>query len=271
VEDFGPVAANVSDRWASGDAYEPYIGRWSRLVARDFLRWLAPFSGAVWLDVGCGTGALTETVLGTTAPARVWGIDPAQPYLAHARKHVGDVRAAFVAGDGRALPVRGDNFDYVVSGLSLNFVPDPRMAVLEATRVARPGRSVAAYVWDYAGRMEMLRQFWDAAAEVDERAVELDEGVRFPICDPDALSELWQEANLQAIEVTRLEPTSVFESFGDYWTPFLGGQGPAPGFVASLNDSQRAELAELLRARLPTRPDGSMALVAGALAVSGKK
>jgi 2-polyprenyl-3-methyl-5-hydroxy-6-metoxy-1,4-benzoquinol methylase len=53
--------------WAAGDAYEPYVGRWSRPVASQFLRWLDLSAGLRWLDVGCGTGALTETVLEATS------------------------------------------------------------------------------------------------------------------------------------------------------------------------------------------------------------
>src|SRR5215218_6484897 len=142
--------------WAAGDAYEPYIGRWSRLVARELLAWLGVPAGAVWLDVGCGTGALAGAVLEAADPAALVGLDPSAGFVAHARARLGDPRARLPLADARV--------DAVVSGLVLNFVPDPARAVREMTRVTRPGGRVAAYVWDYAEGMELIRRFWDAAA-----------------------------------------------------------------------------------------------------------
>ncbi|MFD0745187.1 methyltransferase domain-containing protein [Phytohabitans flavus] len=162
--------------WARGDAYEAYVGRWSRRVAAQFVRWLDVPAGRRWLDVGCGTGALSATVLTLTDPAEVTGVDPSDGFLATAHAQVADPRVSLMAGDARALPLPPARFDAVVSGLALNFVPEPAQAAAECARVAAPGAVVAAYVWDYAEGMELMRQFWDAAAALDAASVELDEG-----------------------------------------------------------------------------------------------
>ena len=168
------------DVWASGDAYEPYVGRWSRLVARDFVDWLGVAGGRRWLDVGCGTGALCQTILERAAPQSLLGIDPSDGFIAHARRAIGDTRAEFRVGDAQSLPIDDRTFDAVVSGLVINFVPDTPKAMAEMARVTRPGGTVAAYVWDYAGEMQMMRRFWDAAVALDPAALAKDEGRRFP-------------------------------------------------------------------------------------------
>ncbi|MEV4166312.1 class I SAM-dependent methyltransferase [Nonomuraea dietziae] len=257
------------ETWAAGAAYEAYIGRWSRPVAEAFLRWLGVPAGGRWLDVGCGTGALTATVLAVADPAEITGVDTSEGFLAHARTLISDPRAAFHAGDARSLPLPGRRFDAVVSGLALNFVPDPPRAVTEWARVAAPGGVVAAYVWDYARGMAMLRHFWDAAAAIDPAAAALDEGRRFPLCGPEPLARLWTESGLGEVEVRAVEVATVFAGFDDYWRPFLGGQGPAPGYLASLTEEHRRALRDLLRARLPSGPDGSIPLTARCWAVRG--
>ena len=254
--------------WAVGEAYEAYVGRWSRLVAAEFLRALAVPARRRWLDVGCGTGALTGAVLAHADPTGIVGVDPSVGFLTTAGAGA-DARAAFVAGDARALPLPGGRFDAVVSGLALNFVPEPAAAAAELARVAVPGAVVAAYVWDYAGGMAMLRYFWDAAAALDRAVARWDEGSRFAICRPEPLRELWTGAGLAGVTVGPVEVPTVFADFDDYWNPFLGGQGPAPGYVASLDGSARDDLRGLLRSRLPIRPDGSIPLTARAWAVRG--
>ena len=179
-----PTSAHPQDTWASGDAYEPYVGRWSRLVAREFLQWLAMPAGSHWLDVGCGTGALSQTILEFAAPGRIKGIDRSDGYLARAQEQVQDRRVYFEVGDAQALPDETARYDAVVSGLALNFIPQPDRAVSEMTRALKSGGVVAAYVWDYAGKMQLMRHFWNAAVALDPNAFDLDEGRRFPLCQP---------------------------------------------------------------------------------------
>jgi SAM-dependent methyltransferase len=174
--------------WAYGSAYDGYVGRWSRLAAQQFIAWLRMADGAAWRDVGCGTGALSETVLTAADPAALVGVDRSPGFVAHARARLAEPRAHFVVADARRLPLVSDRFDAAVSGLVLNFVPDPARAVRELARVTRQGGRVAAYVWDYAGGMELMRRFWDAAVALDPAAAELDEGRRFGICQPEPLA-----------------------------------------------------------------------------------
>jgi SAM-dependent methyltransferase len=258
------------DVWASGDRYEPYVGRWSRLVARDFVDWLGVPPGKRWLDVGCGTGALAQTVLDRAAPAGVFGIDPSEGFLANARRYIADKRARFEIADAQALPVADRAFDVAVSGLVLNFVPDPAKAAREMRRAVASGGTVAAYVWDYAGEMQMMRRFWDAAVALDPAAREKDEGVRFPLCQPEPFAALLRDAGLTEVEARAIDVPTVFKDFDDFWTPFLSGQAPAPGYCISLSEDRRAALRERLRATLPTRPDGSIHLIARAWAARGE-
>jgi SAM-dependent methyltransferase len=257
------------DLWTSGDAYEAYVGRWSRRVARAFVPALDVPPGRSWLDVGCGTGALTATVLAVADPAEVVGVDPSEGFVAAARTRVADPRVSFRVGDAQSLPLAGGSFDAVVSALALNFVPDPGRAAAEFARVARPGAVVAAYVWDYAEGMGMMRAFWDAAIELDPAVAERDEVRRFPLCRPEPLTALWTGAGLDRVSVSAVLVPTVFSDFDDYWRPFLGGQGPAPGYVASLTAEHRDALCERLRARLPVEADGSIARTAQAWAVRG--
>ncbi len=257
------------DVWAIGAAYEPYIGRWSRLVARVFVEWLGVSPGGRWIDVGCGTGALTETILAVASPASVEGVDPSTSYVEHAKAHVVDARARFVVGDSRELPQESVSADGVVSGLVLNFIPQPVLAVTEMARVVRPGGTIAAYVWDYADRMELLRRFWDAAIALDPRAAGVDEGRRFPICRPEMLGALFRESGLTRVEARAIDVPTVFKDFDDFWAPFLGGQGPAPTYVMSLSEDRRSRLRERIRDALPIGSDGSIALTARAWAVRG--
>jgi SAM-dependent methyltransferase len=255
--------------WASGLAYEPYVGRWSRLVAREFLDWLNVLPDSRWLDVGCGTGALSQTILALAAPGAVKGIDRSEGFVTFARTQVQDERVQFEVGDAQALSVETGAYDAVVSGLMLNFIPQPQQAVAEMARATRPGGVVAAYVWDYAGKMQLMRHFWDAATALDPAASDLDEGRRFPLCQPDPLTALFHNAGLKEIKTRSIDVSTDFRDFEDYWSPFLGGQGPAPSYVMSLSEERRVVLRERIRSGLPFALDGSIPLVARAWAVKG--
>ena len=258
-----------TDVWAQGTGYELYVGRWSRLVAADFLTWLAIPAGQAWLDVGCGTGALSQRILDSCAPAKVVGIDSSEGFVAHAKAHVTDQRAQFRVGDAQALPVGDTAFDAVVSGLVLNFVPDPPKALAEMRRAARPGGKVAVYLWDYAGEMQFMRRFWDAAVALDPATRNLDEGVRFPLCRPDPMRALFTGAGLRDVATKAIDVPTVFENFDDFWSPFLGGQGPAPGYCMKLPEAGRTALRERIKASMPHDADGKIRLIARAWAVRG--
>ena len=255
------------DRWTGGDDYESYIGRWSRGIAVEFVDWLGAAGRLSWLDLGCGTGALSTAILERAGPASVTGIDPSPSFIDHARAATPDRRAVFLTGDALALPLAAGSADVVVSGLVLNFIPDTAAALRECVRVARPGATIAAYVWDYAEEMEPIRAFWDAAIALDPAASDLDEAVRFPLCRPDALRQAFSDAGVVAVANRTIDRTARFASFDDYWTPFLSGTGPAPGYCAALPDERREALRALLAERLQPGSDGSIAMTTRAFAV----
>ncbi|WP_445269938.1 class I SAM-dependent methyltransferase [Streptomyces sp. DSM 41634] len=258
------------DVWAEADAYERYMGRWSRQVAEVFLARLGIRSGLRWLDVGCGTGALTAAVAARCRPGAVVGLDRSPAFLRAARA-AAPAPARFAVADASALPFRDAVVDAVGSGLALNFLEPPAAAAAEAARVVRPGGLVAAYVWDYAEGMAFLRRFWDAAASVDPAASMRDEGRRFPLCRPGPLRALWTGAGLVDVTVDPIEVPTVFNGFADLWEPFLSGQGPAPGYVATLAPAARDRLRTRLATTLPAEPDGTISLAARAWAVRGRR
>jgi SAM-dependent methyltransferase len=255
--------------FADGEAYEHYVGRWSRPVGQMFLDWLAPVSGLRWADVGCGTGALTETILSKADPERVVGVEPSEGFLGLARTSIEDQRAEFKIGDALSLPLDDHIFDVVVSGLVLNFVPDRKKALEEMRRIVKPGGTIAAYVWDYAGEMQLMRYFWSSVCELFPDGASHDEGNKFPICKPEPLMDLFHAAGLEAIEANALDAPTVFVDFDDYWSPFLRGQGPAGAYCVSLSAEDQERLRSHLENALPFSDDGSIALIARAWAVRG--
>lgn len=263
------VSENDRDVFTAGDLYEPYVGRWSRLVARDFLSWLRISAQREWLDIGCGTGALSQVILDNADPRSVRGIDPSEGFVEYARAHTPSPLASFEIGDAQSLPLDTASVDATVSALALNFVPGPSAGAAEMARVTRPGGVVAAYVWDYAGKMELMQHFWSAAAALEPTASELDEGPRFPICAPEPLANLFEGAGLRDVQVEAIDLPMHFRDFDDYWSPFLGGVGPAPAYAMSLSEDDREALRDRLRSQLPISDDGSIDLIARAWAVRG--
>ena len=256
----------VSDTWERGHPYEQYVGRWSRRVAPVFLSWLRIPDGQRWLDVGCGTGALCAAIVDHCSPASIAGVEPSEGFLKTAKENLAG-RAVLHQGSATAIPLGDAAVDVVVSGLVLNFVPDPRAALAEMARVTGSGGTIGAYVWDYAGKMELMRFFWDAAVELNPDAASMDEGIRFPLCRPQALVALMTSAGLNGTEVTAIDIPTPFATFEDYWQPFLGGQGPAPAYAMSLDETTRARLRDRIRVRIPVQADGSISLTARAWAV----
>jgi len=257
------------DRWMAGQAYEAYMGRWSRLVAHEFVRWVCPERSAHWLDVGCGTGALTSAICDLCEPASVTACDPSEGFIEHARRNITDVRVRFLIAGAEVLPRRNGGFDAAVSGLVLNFLPHPGEAVASLRDRVRAGGIVACYVWDYSDGMKFLTSFWEEAVALNPRAAALDECTRFPICRVTALDALLRAEGLVQVETRAIDIPTSFSTFEDYWTPFLLGTGPAPSYVASLNLPMRESLKERLRRRLPIKNDGSIELQARAWAVRG--
>jgi len=255
------------EHWEAGAAYEQFMGHWSAQVAAQFLAWLNPDQRDSWLDVGCGTGALTRCIADFAPSALLVGVDPSLGFVQYAANH--NQQGAFVGADGAALPIQASSFDVAVSGLALNFMPQPLQAVTDMRRTVKSSGMVAAYVWDYADKMEFLRYFWDAAVALDSAAKVFDEGARFPVCNPSALENLWRAANLSNVVVEALDIPTTFATFADYWQPFTVGNFPAPKYAMSLPLEQRHQLQAHLQASLPIAADGSLHLIARVWAVRG--
>lgn len=260
---------DMKDSWQSGNTYDQFMGRWSALVAPEFLRWLAVPPAVRWLEIGCGTGSLTRRILETSRPRGIVAVDSLGEFISYAQQQLDSSSIHFMAGLAQSLALRASSCDAVVSGLLLNFVPQPAAALSEMRRVTRPGGKIGVFVWDYAAGMAMLRHFWDAAVELDKNALDFDEGRRFPICQEGELEALFREGGMKQIETTAVQITTRFESFDNYWQPFLGGVGPAPSYTARLTEPNRQELEEKLRQSLPINKDGSISLPARAWAVKG--
>ncbi len=258
----------MEDTWNSGDPYEYFMGRWSSLVAEQFVDWLSPESKLKWLDVGCGSGALGEKILQQCNPASLSAIDQSAGFAKTAQKRFGDAAECFV-GNAMNLPFKIEFLDMVVSGLVLNFIPRPDAAIEEMRRVTRKGGTVAVYVWDYCGVMEFLNTFWDAVSEIDSKGIKHHEAKRFPDSYEFILKDVFEQVGLSDIRIAPIEITTRFKDFDDYWKPFLGGQGPAPSYVTSLDLFQKKRLKELLKKTLPIEPDGSIKLKARAWAARG--
>ena len=269
---FPPVMGDISESWTDGEAYDALMGRWSRTLAPVFLKWARLPPGGKILDVGCGTGSLSRALVHGGA-SHVVGVDVHPDFVAQAAstaKAEGD-RLTFEVGDSMKLRFENGVFDGVVSSLVLNFIPQPGVAVEEMRRVVRDGGVVAACVWDYAGGMQMLRRFWDAAVALQlPGARDLDEGVRFPVCHPHRLLELFGRIASNP-ETTHLDVPMEFRDFDDYWHPFLTGMGPSGAFVEGLTEAQRDQMRAYLGSHMPRGDDGTIRLVSKAWGVRAAK
>jgi SAM-dependent methyltransferase len=258
------------DAWSAGQSYDRYMGRWSRRIAGKFVEWLAPPRDAAWLEIGCGTGALTATILAECAPQSILSIDPSEDFAAYIRSAIDDERAHFEVADAQKLPAKDASIDVVTSALVVNFIPDRPSALAEMQRVLKPNGLLSFYVWDYpGGGIGFIDAFWKAAAEVDQRAAALDESRRFPFCTRDGLAAICHDANLRSLAIEPIEIETVFPDFEAFWQPFTLGAGPAPGYCINLAEDHRAVLKARLADALGT--DGPIRLIARAWAVKAHR
>jgi SAM-dependent methyltransferase len=262
--------ANAERRmFSEADAYERFMGRWSRQLAPALVQYSEVSDGTAVLDVGSGTGVLAFAVRDATTTTRVLGIDLSPEYVAHASAKNADARVRFEIGDAQALRLPDASFDRTISLLVLNFVPDRRRALGEMIRVTKPGGIVSAAVWDYGEAMEMLRVFWDEATALDPATLPRDEK-HMPLCRRGELAALFRDAKLEMVLETALVTRLKFTSFDDYWEPFRLGQGPAGAYVAKLSRARQLALRERLRGRfLGNGPDKPIEMQARAWAAKG--
>jgi SAM-dependent methyltransferase len=243
------------------------MGKWSRQVAQEFIEWLSLPPGQNWLEVGCGTGALTQAIYLHGEPGSIVACDPSREFVSYARLSLAHHAVSFLVADANHLPRRDDGFDVIVSGLVLNFLPRPSSAVRSMRNRMRPGATLAAYVWDYAEGMQFLRIFWDAAVALHPSATDLDEARRFPLCRPDALVRLFEQEGLDSVEARAFDIATPFADFDAYWSPFLGGTGPAASYVHTLDRGARERLRRRLKRHLAPTADAPIELTARAWGV----
>jgi SAM-dependent methyltransferase len=257
--------------FSAGDAYEGFMGRWSRDLAPLFVRFAGVRDGDAVLDVGSGTGALSAAVALAAPSSRIVGIDPAAPYVAFAQAREAGDFVRFEVGDAQHLRFADETFDRTLSLLNLNFIPDPSKALNEMIRVTRSGGTVAAAVWDYGRGMEMLRVFWDEAVALSPDADPKDER-HMSFSRSGELATLWRTHHLENVVETPIAIQTRFTSFEDYWSPFMRQQGPAGAYVASLAPGAVDELRSRLGRRLIAgHSDGPIVMEARAWAVRGAR
>ncbi|MCC6394374.1 MAG: class I SAM-dependent methyltransferase [Bryobacterales bacterium] len=256
--------------FGDAEAYERFMGRWSRLLGPRLVKFAGVLDTGRVLDIGSGTGSLSFSIAEQKSRCQVLGIDRSNEYVefAKSRNPVPD-RVNFEAGDARQLRFPDGTFQCCLSLLVFNFIPDFRKALAEARRVTRPGGCVSAAVWDYGAGMRMLRVFWDAAVKVDPAAEKLDES-HMPLCRAGELEELWKQGGLEDVSERPLDITMRFESFADYWDPFLVGQGPAGAYLRNADSRRKEALREEVKRRLGIqRENRRLRLQARAWAVRG--
>ena len=258
--------------WGNADAYEAYMGRWSLPMANGVLQWLLPQPNLDWLDVGCGTGALTSAILDQAAPRSITGIDPSADFLTSARSQIADFRAHFAVATAADLLFPTASFDIAIAGLVLHLIQDPSSAVQEMSRVVRPAGTVAAYVWDFTGEQQFTHAFWNVATELDPAAAAFDPAVHTNLCAREPLAELFRAAGLHQVAVESLAMPVVFRDFNDFWLPhLLKGSPPVQRYTATLNEPALARLRERLLVTLPLAADGTLPLLGRVWAARGTK
>ena len=261
---------NVSEAAFSfddGAAYERAMGRWSRAVAPLFLQWLSPPANARWLDVGCGTGVLTHTLLELCSPAAVVGVDVAVAQIAEAARGLASGRADFRIGDARSLPIADAAFDVVTAALVLNFIPERSQALAEMRRVTRARGILAAYVWDFADELSPSGPLRRAMRRF---------GVQVPAIPGsnesriDALRALFQQAGLERVATRTIDVCLAYRDFQDFWEAQTPSYAPTTKLIASMTSSERVRLMRAVRDELPVAPGGLVEYFARANAIKGR-
>lgn len=257
---------------SGADAYERLMGRWSRILAPPFVEFCGIDDGDVVLDVGCGTGSLTRAIVDSADIESIIGIDFSEAYVEFARSRSSDTRIEYEQGDACALPFEEGRFDRAMAMLVLNFIPDSHRAAAEMVRVTRSGGIVAAAVWDLRGGLPSFRMFWDTACVLDPEACDAREHYYTgPLIRRGELASMCSGLGLDAIEQTEITMRFEFESFADYWQPYLGKTGPVGAYLDSIAPALRDELEGRVRsAYLTGEPDGPRSFTATAFACRGR-
>jgi SAM-dependent methyltransferase len=230
------------------EAYDRHVGRYSPELAGALIGAAGVRPGQRAVDVGCGPGALTTELVALLGPENVAAVDPSVPFVEACRRRLPGTRAEVASAE--ELPFEDAAFDHALAQLVVNFMTDPLAGVREMRRVTRPGGTVAAAVWDYAGEMTLLRRFWDAAVALDPSAQDHDEGRSMPFCTPGELGELWSAAGLSDVRVSPVVVAAAYDDFDQLWQPLESGVAPSGAYAVSLPPARRLALKAELRRRL---------------------
>jgi SAM-dependent methyltransferase len=249
------------------EAYERFMGRWSRAVGTAFLDWLAPPRGARWLDVGCGTGVFTELILNACSPSAVTAVDPSHTQIEHARYQPVGQRAEFHVAGAQSMAFPDGTFDVVASALVINFIPDRPQALKEMRRVARPGGIVAGYVWDFDGERTVASPLRLAMRDI---GLEPPPVPGTEDSSLDALGALFGRAGLEDIATRAIDVSMTFPDFKDFWTSQTPSFTPATKMIMALSDTERGRLQDVVQEALPAGADGSIVCSARANAVKAR-
>ena len=266
-----PKLTKTNERWDNTAGYEMYVGRWSSLISKDFVNWLNPKPGMKWLEIGCGTGALTKVIAENCSPSYLLAIDKSDSYLRNARKNINTNNVSFLNTDLNSHLLLNEEFDNITSGLLLNFVPQIDDLLLNLMSHLTSGGQTSSFVWDYGGHYQPMRHFWDSAKEVVEGAEKFDAGTKFSICKKEKLIQLFKTLGLMDVEFTNIESIATFKDFDDYWIPIVAAQGSVAEFISTLSAIQKKDLENIIRHRLPIALNGEIKLIINALAVKGIK
>jgi ubiquinone/menaquinone biosynthesis C-methylase UbiE len=252
--------------FADASGYERLMGRWSRAVCAHFLRWIEPPRGARWLDVGCGTGVLTEAVLDLCAPRSVSGIDPAGPQIEQAARGPAGARAKFQQADAMSLPFADGEFDVTASALVINFVPDPVRALAEMRRVTAPDGVVAGYVWEFTSEMSPSGPLRRAMHACGAQVPAIPGAGHSSLV---ALESLFRRAGMQSVRTTAVEVTLAYADFEDFWQAQTPGYMPTTKVIDAMSEGERQRLKRAVLETLPIGPNGKVEYAARANMVRG--
>ena len=258
---------DLAHRFEDGDAYDRFMGCWSRAVGEVFLNWVRSPSGARWLDIGCGTGILTQLILDKAAPESVVAIDPEGAQIQHARPRSLADRVSFRVADAHALPFNEATFDVVASGLVLNFIRDQARALLEMRRVAVRGGVVTGYVWDFAAEFSPS---WPLRIGLSEMGVGVPHVPGAARSSVHELRGLFERAGFEQISLRSFDVTVTFPNFEDFWQSQTQRYSPVGKLVAALETRERLRLSANVRSMLPKRTDGQTEYSARANAVKAR-
>jgi phospholipid N-methyltransferase len=265
-----PKVTKTNERWDNIAGYEMYVGRWSSLISIHFVNWLNPIPTLKWLELGCGTGALTKVIVEKCLPSHLLAIDQSDSYIKHAKENINTGNVSFLNAALNSCSLT-EEFDNITSGLVLNFIPRIDDLLLSLMNNLKSGGQMSSFVWDYGGHYQPMRHFWDAAKEVAEGSERFDAGIKFDICRKEKLIQIFKTLGLTDVAFTNIESIATFRDFDDYWLPIASAQGSVTEFISTLSVSKKNDLKEILRHRLPIALNGEIKLVINALAVKGIK